>query len=247
MARYLIGIDDTDDLNSRGTGFRTRDLTRLVHLEKLANVSHISRHQLYVHQDIPFTSHNSSACLNIETEDIEQFKGFCVDYLVKESAKVSDVGLCIAPYDQISGKIINWGKRAKIEILTQEEAYRIACEEGIYLEGFLGTKGGIIGALAGVGLRKTGGDGRFFWINHVDLRELNGIYLTKELLEKGGFDQVISKTGEKVNSTDRIFTGEWLRPVLQNNLVTVLVEPHLNNNEYEWNIVSKEYIRSISD
>jgi len=245
--RYLIGIDDTDNQFTRGTGFRTRDLTKLLHQHKLGNVYAISRHQLYVHPEIPYTSHNSSACLDIKTDNIEQLKAFSTDYLKRESAEGSDVGLCIAPYQAVTERIVNWGHRAKKEILYQEEAYSIAKEENIYLEGFLGTKGGIIGALAGVGLRKYGNDGRFFWLSGKELREFNGIYKCSELLEASIFDQIISSNGQIIGPNDLIFVNEWLRPVMNNFKISVIVEPSLNEPEYEWRIASKEYIKSISD
>jgi hypothetical protein len=245
--RYLIGIDDTDNEYSRGTGFRTRDLTRLIHQNKMGNVYAISRHQLYVHPDIPYTSHNSSACLDIETTLPEQLKFLCIDYLIKESADGSDVGLCIAAYDKISQIVVNWGQRAKKEILFQTEANQIAKKENIFLEGFLGTKGGIIGALAGVGLRKFGNDGRLFWISGKELREFNGVYTARELLQTSKFDSIISNNGQKIELKDRIFVEEWLRPVLKENKITVIVEPVINEKEYEWRIATKEFIKSISD
>jgi hypothetical protein len=245
--RYLIGIDDTDNEFSRGTGFRTRDLTALIHQNKLGKVNSISRHQLFVHPDIPFTSHNSSACLDLETDNIELVKNFSAAYLTKESAEGSDVGLCIVPYTLVSERIVNWGHRAKREILTQDEANLLAKEENIYLEGFLGTKGGIIGALAGVGLRKSGNDGRLFWLSGKELREFNGVYTCAELFNTSNFDEIISMNGHKVNSNDRIFVNDWLRPVMKNHKITVIVEPQLNETEYGWKSASKEFIKSISD
>ena len=95
----------------------------------MATVYAISRHQLFVHPDIPFTSHNSSACLDVETSDIGLVKAFSVDYLKRESAEGSDAGLCIASYDSVNERIMEWGHRAKKEVLVQEEAYLIAKEE----------------------------------------------------------------------------------------------------------------------
>jgi len=245
--RYLAGIDDTDNEFSRGTGFRTRDLTSHIYTNKLGTVHSISRHQLYVHPEIPFTSHNSSACLDIETNNIEALRLFMADYLKCESAEGSDAGLCIIEHNSVSNRVINWGKRAKKEILIQEEAYQIAKEEKFYLEGFLGTKGGIIGALAGIGLRKYGNDGRFFWLAGKELREYNGIYTCSTLYQNSRFDQIVSTNGEILNNEDRIFVDEWLRPVLKNLKISIIVEPCLNNSEYEWKIASKDYIKSISD
>jgi hypothetical protein len=157
------------------------------------------------------------------------------------------VGLCIAQSDKISDRIMNWGHRAKKEILSQEEARLIAKEENIYLEGFLGTKGGIIGARAGVGLRKFGNDGRFFWLAGKELREISGIYLATELSKISNFDQISANNGHKVEPIHKIFVSEWLRPVLKNKKITILVEPNVNSSDYEWRTASKEYIKSISD
>ena len=59
----LIGIDDTDNLDTRGTGYRARTLAQGLVDAGLAAVHGITRHQLLVDPRIPYTSHNSSACL----------------------------------------------------------------------------------------------------------------------------------------------------------------------------------------
>ena len=49
-----ISMDDTDSLESRGTGSLARTIAK-----KLANhykIFGVTRHQLYEHPDIPFTS-----------------------------------------------------------------------------------------------------------------------------------------------------------------------------------------------
>ena len=244
---YYVGIDDTDNEFTRGTGFRTRELADFIHRHELGSVKSISRHQLLVHPEIPFTSHNSSACMLIETEEIEKLSEFCKHYLITESADGSDVGLCIAPEIKISERLVSFGHRAKKEILAQSEARILALQEGIYLEGFLGTKGGIIGALAAIGLRKSGHDGRFFWLSGKELREIHGVYLASELSKISNFDQIQSRNEEQVNPEDKIFVNEWLRPVLKNNKITIIVEPNTNSMEYEWRTASKEYIKIISD
>ena len=67
--RCLIGIDDTDNLESRGTGFRARQLGGRLAEAGLGKVRGITRHQLFVHPSIPYTSHNSSACLDVDLDD----------------------------------------------------------------------------------------------------------------------------------------------------------------------------------
>lgn len=245
--KYLIGIDDTDNLESRGTGFRARHLCSQIEEKKLGTTIGVTRHQLYFHKDIPYTSHNSSACIEVETTDIEKLKAFCITYLKSECAIGSDVGLCIAPIDEIHEKVIEWGQRAKKEILTKEEAYETAKKAGIYLKGFLGTLDGIIGALAAVGLRKSGNDGRFIWLSGKELRDFSGIYSGHELFELSIFDEIVTKEKLSIPNNHRVNISEWIRPVLSDNKISVIVEPALNNENYEWQIAAKEYIKNISD
>ena len=50
---YYIGIDDTDNLESRGTGHRARQLGTMLEEAGIARLICITRHQLLVHKDIP--------------------------------------------------------------------------------------------------------------------------------------------------------------------------------------------------
>jgi hypothetical protein len=59
--KLLIGIDDTDNLESRGTGYCVRQLANWLSEKNLVVPLGITRHQLLVDPRIPYTSHNSSA------------------------------------------------------------------------------------------------------------------------------------------------------------------------------------------
>lgn len=66
MTRWLIGLDDTDNLESRGTGFRARQMAEHLESSKCGLIATgITRHQLLVDPRIPYTSHNSSACISV--------------------------------------------------------------------------------------------------------------------------------------------------------------------------------------
>jgi len=65
--KIFIAIDDTDNLESRGTGFRARELAGLLQKEKCGQIIGVTRHQLFVNENIPYTSHNSSACISLES------------------------------------------------------------------------------------------------------------------------------------------------------------------------------------
>lgn len=244
---YFVGLDDTDNKDSRGTGYKSRQLGKLIVEKKIGEVESISRHQLFVHEKIAYTSQNSSACLIVKTEKYDELQIFCTKYLIEAAEIGSDAGLCIARENQINEEILDWGKRAKKEILFKKEAYSLAKETGIFLEGYTGDKIGVIGSLAAIGLRKAGNDGRNIWLKGTELRDLKGAYKVSELKEIINIQTVITKEGGLVNDNDRIEVGEWLRPPIKNNKNTIIVEQSINNKNYEWKSVSKDYIKSISD
>ncbi|MDX9697469.1 MAG: hypothetical protein RBT49_16885 [Bacteroidales bacterium] len=245
--RFFVAIDDTDNLESRGTGFRAREMGKLIVEQGIGDVESISRHQLYVHENIPFTSHNSSACLIVNSDKYDALQKLCSEYLIRESAEGSDAGLCIAREESINEQIIDWGNRAKKEILTKENAHKLANERGIFLEGYTGTKIGVIGSLAAVGLRKAGNDGRSIWVKGKELREISGVFSGSELKKISHIQVIKSVDDTLINDNERIDVGNWLRPVIQNKKITVIVEKTKNNENHEWQHVSKEYIKNISN
>ncbi len=242
--KLLIGIDDTDNLESRGTGFRSREMGRLLTEAGFGILKGITRHQLLFDSRIPYTSHNSSACLEVEKGRLNELKEFCAAYLLKESADGSDAGLCIAEFDKVSERIMDWGSRAKKEIITQGEARKIAQEEKVFLEGYTGDKGGIIGSLAAIGLRKAGNDGRFLFIK--GMREMKGVYTVSEIIEKTGINEILSIDNAPLTGETKVFLGDWWRPVMKKNKIIIFVE-QINEPNYGWRIVSKDYIKSISN
>jgi hypothetical protein len=237
----LIGIDDTDNLESRGTGYITRQLANLLVENNLAAPGGITRHQLLVDPGIPYTSHNSSACLSVEAASVRSVWEGCCEYLLQQSASGSDVGLCIARREQISKQVMDFGTRAKLEILTVGEAEQIAADLQLHLAGLTGTGGGIIGALAGVGLRQAGEDGRFLWLP--GLRELRGEYPVAQICAQGHIDRICTLDGIVLAPDNRVDVGEWVRPVLRGGQATLYVEQH----NQAWYSLSKDRIKSISD
>ncbi|MBP7496768.1 MAG: hypothetical protein KA792_03795 [Bacteroidales bacterium] len=243
---YIIGIDDTDNLESRGTGYLARMLGIALANNRLVLLRNIVRHQLLVHKDIPYTSHNSSASLSVEyIGEAEKIIDFCREYLLKESAEGSDVGLCIASEQLVSDAIVDWGYQAKSIVLTMEKAVLLANAQGVFLEGLRGTKGGIIGAMAAVGLRKSGEDGRLLWLPK--LRQTMGVYAAKELYDLINIDIITDIKGNIVPLNAAIYTGEWLRPIMKNKKINLIVEEVLSNEQYKYRVASKEYIKSLTE
>ena len=241
---FIIGVDDTDNLESRGTGFRVREMVQFIHEKKLAEVSMITRHQLFISPLIPYTSHNSSASVAGKTNDLKALQLFCEDYLRNFSAPGSDAGFCLAVEKTITDTILHWGERAKMEVLTMDEAIQLAEYHSFVLSGLSGEHTGIIGALAAVGLRKGCSDGRVLWMP--GLRETQGIIKGDELLEKIAIDQIKNKQGELIPLSSRIDLGEWFRPVMKEHTCTLYVE-ETDHNLSDFRVAAKDFIKSISE
>ncbi|MFZ4398991.1 MAG: hypothetical protein ACOYO1_03065 [Bacteroidales bacterium] len=244
--KVLIAIDDTDNLESRGTGFQARQLGKLISELKIGEIAGITRHQLYVHENIPYTSHNSSACLEAEIFDFDALQSVCKNFLLEVSAEGSDAGLCIAKYKDIHQDIINWGYSAKKEELTKENAHKLASNNNIYLEGLTGEKIGVIGSLAAVGLHYDGNDGRFLWIAGQEMREIQGIFTVNELKNISTINDVLIKENYNfVADSDTIFIEDWLRPILKDNKAVIIVEKS-NNNAFKWKALTKTDVKLLT-
>ena len=113
---------------------------------------------------------------------------------------------------------------------------------GLRLEGLTGTRGGLIGALAAVGLRAGGNDGRYLWLPH--LRELNGKISVRQLKCLTGAICQIASSRAILPEAAEIETGSWLRPILQDGMPVILCE---ETPEHEWCVLSKESIKQLSD
>lgn len=243
--QVLIGIDDTDNLESRGTGHRARQLSHGLSETGLATGTGITRHQLLVDPRIPYTSHNSSACIAVDTvaDRLEAILAWCRDFLLTESAPGSDAGLCIAPLAQITPTLQRFGARAKVEVLTQAEAQQLAEAAALPLLGLTGTGGGIIGSLAAVGLRAAGEDGRFLWLP--GLRELEGVHAAQALAELAGIEAIETVSGAPVDGAARIDVGTWPRPLLKGGRAVLLVE-EADHVDCDWRAAPKDLVKQRS-
>lgn len=242
--RLLIGVDDTDDLASRGTGFRARAIGRLIAEHGIGTCGGISRHQLLFDPRIPYTSHNSSLCLDVAMHggQFGALRACCRDYLLANSARGSDAGLCVVAWQDADAAIEEFGWRAKREIVTQQDARELARTRKILLDGLTGDHGGIIGALAAAGLRKTDRDGRFVW--RAGVRELSGVVTAGNLLATTGIDEIRSLNGTTIGAGDAINVEPWPRPVLIDGRAVLLVEPTEETDAaYGWRLAPKSVIR----
>ena len=101
--------------------------------------------------------------LDTEKERLAEIESEAVHFIKSRSAEGSDPGLCILSENDLKDirNLIIYGRRAKVEVLKKETAYKTASSCGARLSEHGGTGDGIIGALAGVALRIDGNDGRY--------------------------------------------------------------------------------------
>lgn len=246
--KVIVGVDDTDNKHSeKGTGRLLTSFIKQIKLEKGIEFFGVVRHQLYKHPDIPYTSHNSamSVLAEVAPNRLALLTKIIPELLVRDSAEGSDPGFCLALTEQVkeSERLISFGQRAKKEILTKESAYSLAKSLNIHLSEHGGSGHGVIGALAGVGLRLSGNDGRFRGKYH--LGEPGAIIKVKDLMELTEIELVQDISGATLAQDDVIMLGEKIKGVLINNKKVLLVIPvKQSDNGAGWQTCPMDYLRA---
>ncbi len=222
--RIFISIDDTDNIDSRGTGEVAEVLATRIVSNGWGTCGPVTRHQLLIHPDIPYTSHNSAMCFpaEIREEMLEAVTRFCCAALAAESAPGSDPGLCILVPERLTEPeaLIEYGLKAKRTVISKEEAYMTAEVHHVHLSEHGGSGEGVIGALAGAGLRLTGNDGRFK--GKLKIPSPNGTTTVKEILAFG-VDAVQTVEGQVLDVHKVVDVGEWVKLVLMDGKSVLLV------------------------
>ena len=224
--KAYIAIDDTDDIGYlTSTGEICEEIKE--HVERYySRATPITRHQLLLHEDIPYTSHNSSMCFSchLSESEFEKIKIFVTDYVMTMSASSSAPGICMGFEKDIINKstLISYGLDAKKKVLTKESAYKMAEEQNLFLTELKNRGDGIIGALAGVALRLSGNDGRIKGKVILNKKSIT----IKELLAFGLFDEVREKNGAMANINHSIILKEYLKGVYLQHKAVLLVEEY---------------------
>jgi hypothetical protein len=220
MTTYLIGMDDTDNESSPGTGRLARRLCDECVRRGLRSLG-VTRHQFLVDPAIPYTSHNSGACIAVEAENSPRDWEFVYDFVARNCAEGSDPGVCVAAAPDVPDFVTKFGDLATRQVVTMSDAFRVAQDASISLRGLGGTSQGVIGALGSVGLRASGNNGRF--IDLPGLRELEGC-LNAAAFDRIGVIVEHRSCGREPKAGDRYETLDWVRPRLVGGKAVLPVE-----------------------
>jgi len=224
----IIGLDDTDMLGTPGTNQLARRIADALPEGLAFDV--VLRHQLLFDERIPYTSKNGSASIGVRGQATCS-PAELLDFLRKRvrafAPEGSDPGLCVVgavpPRPDVPEDVIAFGRQCQRQPVRREDAMALARAHGIFLEPLGGTGDGVIGALAAVGLRAWGDDGRVVhrpgwpWPD-----DLSGEQPVAAVLA-AAVDEIRSPAGTVRDGV--VDVGKHLRPNFRGGRVVLFVEP----------------------
>jgi len=169
---------------------------------------------------------------------------YASDFLSRESAEGSDPGLCIAVVERLpqTAALIEFGYRAKRSVIEMHEAYSLATEAGIHLSSHGGTGQGVIGALAGVGLRLGGNDGKMR--GSLSLSATDGVATVKDILSHSEVDLVRTLEGVSLAPEKRVRFVDKVKTVLMGGKFVLLVLPDdANTASAQWKTCTRKQLK----
>jgi hypothetical protein len=244
--QILVSIDDTDNLESRGTGHLASQLASELEAKGWGRSGFVTRHQLFVHPDIPYTSHNSAMCFSADVAEdaLERVVDHAAGLLGRESATGSDPGLCVAVIERLErhGELAAFGRQAKSMILSRDEAFSVAGRCGMHLSEHGGSGQGVIGAVAAVALRLVGNDGRLR--GRLRLGPVGSTFTVAEFCRQEEIDSVRTLDGRSLNDGERVRLGEKAKTVLLDGRSVLLVIPVDAAGGALWQTCPRELLRN---
>lgn len=223
MTTWYVAIDDTDNHESIGTGRLARMLADHLEAAGLLADPSVTRHQLLVHPDVPYTSHNSAACIEGvgPARARDALAGAARAFLGEHFHAGANPGLCVCPADAVPPALVAIGRRAQREVLRLDAFDREVAGLELALWSSGDTGQGRIGAASGVGLRRSGEDGRFIGLRGI--RDLTGVIAVREVLARSAIRAVESEAGDLLPADALVDTDDWVRPALRRGLPVFVV------------------------
>lgn len=247
MEVLYVCVDDTDDLTKEtSTGSVSEEIARRIELRYGSKMrAGITRHQLLLDRRVPYTSHNSSMCFDTvvpqgSAGEVAELAWGCIDTM---RAATSNPGLCVwsvppgLAVPSFAKELVEFGVMAKSRYVDIEEARHLAKSvPGLLLQGKGETAQGMVGALAGVGLRFGGDDGRFRgkW----DMTEIADgpsqessatVVRCVEWFAESGIDaRFVDAAGSPLVPDAKVILISDAKPVLRGGSFTIVCEQKLN-------------------
>ena len=221
--KFLLCIDDTDELGGEiSTGLIAEEIAAFA--GSFAHVSFVTRHQLLLDPRINYTSHNSCMCFEawLSESQKQRVLDFALQLLERKSAPSAEPGIAVVFEKDILNvqELINFGKSAKEIFLSTERALETAHEQNVFLKELKSGARGVIGALAGIGLRLSGNDGKIR--GKFELKESN--LSVAELLGLNFIEAVADENFKPLSPDERVNLIGALKPVFLDFKATLLVK-----------------------
>ena len=195
MSNLIIAVDDTDTPEQGGTGRLCRGLAEA--LADCCEVWGVTRHQLAVLPEIPYTRKNSANAIHLISPpaELDELLDYASQWVAEHCCSGSRPGLCQGTAEALAA--VTLGRAA------QQAA-------GVVLRSVAGDGHGIIGALAAAALASSGNDGRFVEVGQV--RGLQGRVSIVQAQDAGIAE--VRQVGGKTVADGEIIAANGLRPAL---------------------------------
>ncbi|MDO4582378.1 MAG: hypothetical protein Q4B96_07340 [Bacillota bacterium] len=159
----LFAIDDTDDRENPLSDEHFETISDFLRQMKPTRMGYPSIYRLSADAACNATRHNTAHVREyiINTLDIPDFIEYAQSFLRKVPPPTANPGLCVVEIERLEQpqKLIDFGRRACMTLLTKEDAYAaVSGEPHVHLSEHGGDGRGVIGALAACGLRLAGED-----------------------------------------------------------------------------------------
>ena len=189
-----------------------------------APVSFVTRLQLLLDPRINYASHNSCMCLEAMLDEAQKQSAlnFALDLLEHKCAPSAEPGIAAAFEKDIVNvqELISFGKSAKEIFLNPQQAFETAREQNVFLKELKSGARGVIGALAGIGLRLSGSDGKIR--GKFELKKSN--LSVRELLDLNCIEAVVDENFKPLFPDERVELIGALKPVFLDFKATLLVK-----------------------
>jgi hypothetical protein len=265
--RVAVSVDDTDDLTkATSTGLIAEKIaSRLAEEFGCVIELGVTRHQLLLREDVPYTSHNSAMCFIAWVPrgvELPAMQSAAIEIITARRAESSDPGLCLwavpeagdaeySAWSTVCEGLLAFGLRAKCDFIPKAEAYDLAeATPDLMLSEHGGTGDGVVGALAAVGLRLGGADGRFRgkW----DVRAAGGERDRATVAELRahlsalvtGDVGIVDVDSHPVTDDSVVMLDDAVKPVLHDGMLTLVLE---RVSPSEFRVCRKEDLGAIGD